>query len=108
MGAMTSVAAMSRAERRTRADAAATAADNHAEHAKAHVEAMWATSPLTAFGLARVSPTSSKWYAFKLDSSGNVTPLTPLRNGEMVGEGKPNATGRLKTALFLHVAGVES
>jgi hypothetical protein len=88
---------MSRAERRTRAEAAAQAA----------TQPMWARDALTAFGIARVSPTSSKWYAFKLDNAGNVTPLTPLRDGEMRGEGKPNATGRLKLALFRYLGGVD-
>ena len=90
--------AMSRAERRTRAEAAAQAATP---------QPMWARDMLTAFGIQRVSPTSSKWYAFKLDSAGNVTPLTPLRDGQMIGEGKPNATGRLKTAIFRFLGGVD-
>lgn len=93
---MSSVSAVSRTERRTRAQVASDAP-----------QPMWSRDALTGFGLARVSPTSSKWYAFKLSSDGTVTPLTPLHGGEMRGEGKPNATGRLKLALFKHLGGVE-
>lgn len=92
---MSSVAAMSRTERRTRAQAADDAAP------------MWARDVLTGFGLARVRPDSSKWFAFKVQSDGTVTPLTPLFAGELRGEGKPNATGRLKLALLKHLGGVD-
>ena len=85
---------VTRAERRSRAEVAAQV-----------VEPMWGRD-LTSFGVARVSPTSTRWFAYKC-VDGNVTPLTPLHAGELRGEGKPNATGRLKMALLKHLGGVD-
>lgn len=82
---------MSRTERRTRAQVAALATPS--------------VEPLTSFGIARVSPQSTRWYAFKC-VDGVVTPLTPLVGGQLRGEHQPNATGRLKMALLKFVGGV--
>lgn len=86
---------VSRSERRTRAEAAAQAMPKSAV-------------VLTGFGIQRLSPDSSKWYAFRLKSDGTVQSLTPLRDGVQVGEGKPNATGRLKLALLQHLGGIDT
>ena len=80
--------AVSRTERRTRAQVAAD------------------TTVLVGYGIARVRPDSSKWYAYQCGTDGSVKYLTLLFEGSMRGEGKPNATGRLKRALFMHVGGL--
>jgi hypothetical protein len=67
---------------------------------------MWAREPLSGFGLAPVPGSLTKWFAYKLSTDGTVKPLTPLRDGQMRGEGKPNATGRLKLALMMFLGGV--
>jgi len=82
---------VSRTERRTRAQAAADAGQ----------------PTLFGFGIARVAPDSSKWWAYKCGTDGTVTPLTPLRDGVQRGENKPNATGRLKRAMFMLVGGLD-
>lgn len=93
---MASVPDVSRTERRTRAQAAADAE-----------RPMRSEQVLSGLGLARVRPGSAKWFAYRLDTNGNVTPLTPLHNGEMRGEGMPNATGRLKMALLRIIGGLD-
>lgn len=91
----TMVGRVSRTERRTRAQVAADATQAEANGAV-----------LSGFGIARVRPDSSKWYAYRCSTDGSVQLLTPLYDGQMRGEGKPNATGRLKRALFMHVGGI--
>lgn len=96
---------MSRTERRTRAQVAASALSDSVAAATA-ITPLTSSEPMTSFGVARVGPPSQKWFAFKC-VDGRVVPLTPLRDGVMRGEGKPNATGRLKMALLKHLGGVD-
>ena len=68
----------------------------------------WRSMRLSGFGIALVPGSATRWWAFKLSTDGVRESLTPLVHGEMRGEGKPNATGRLKRALMLFLGGVDT
>jgi hypothetical protein len=86
---------VSRAERRSRAQVAEQVA----------AETPYGT--LQGFGIAPVSPTSQRWFAYKCATDGTVHLLTPLYHGKLRGVGKANATGHLKMALFRFLGGVD-
>jgi hypothetical protein len=94
---------MSRAERRNRAQVEALAS---LPPESAPLDE-WRTMPLTGWGIANVPGSLTKWFAFKCNTDGTRESLTPLYDGKLRGEGKPNATGRLRTALLRSLGGVD-
>lgn len=102
-----SVEAVSRAERRTRAQVES--------ESKAAVESQmtgmpldeWRTMRLAGLGVANVPGSATKWFAYKCLTDGTRELLTPLYDSKLRGESKPAATGRLKLALMRWLGGVD-
>lgn len=98
---------MSRAERRTRAQAESEAKAAADVVASGLPPDEWRTMRLDAFGIALVPGSATKWWAFKCSTDGTRETLTPLRDGKLLGEGKPNATARWKVAVVRSLGGLE-
>lgn len=95
------MSSVSRAERRTRAQAAS----------QAPVLGLpldeWRTMKLAGLGLELVPGSHTKWFAFRCWTDGSRDVLTPLYGGMLKGESKPAATGRIRLALLKMLGGVE-